>query len=67
MPDHGEELTKARMLVFGNVKAVEGQKECSDASKATGKERSSVLNGSKGISRAGTLLETRLLQTNTEQ
>lgn len=66
MPDHGEELTKAKMLVFGNVKPVDGQKEHSDAAKATGQEHGSdlcVLNGSKGISRAGTWLETRLLQT----
>lgn len=53
------------MLVFENMKPLEGHKESGDAAKATSQERGynlSVLNGSEGSSSAGTWLETRLLQ-----
>lgn len=54
------------MLLFENVKPLEGHEESGDAAKATSQERGSnlgVLNGSEGSSSAGTWLETRLLQT----
>lgn len=54
------------MLVFENVKPLEGSKENGDAVKARSQERGSnlsVFNRSKGSSSAGTWLETRLLQT----
>lgn len=57
---------KGKLLVFKNVKPLQGHKENGDAAKAMSWEQGSnpaILDGREGSSSAGTWLEIRLLQT----